>query len=497
MHPNQDKKPIVWTIAGSDSGGGAGIQADLHTFQQLGTFGCSVITALTAQNSTKVTQIHWSPASIITAQLEALASDLPAKALKLGMLGSQESLTEIAKFLAGFNGPVVCDPVMVSTSGAELAAPASQSCLVESIFHQVTLLTPNLPEAATLLGYQPDSPTAVEQGANKLLALGPKAVLIKGGHQSGDYCQDFYTDGKESFWLTHSKLAKAHNHGSGCTLASAITACLALGYELTDALVIARMYVHQGIRQAQAYGAGPGPVAHSGWPKQQQDLPWITRSAQQAQERPQFVAMAQPVGVYPIVDSLAWLEKLLPNAKESGLTTVQLRLKNTQPDQLANSVQQGVKLAQRYQVRLFINDHWRLAIKYGAYGAHLGQEDIKNLQPADYQQLLTAGIRLGISCHSYFEMAIAHSLRPSYLAFGPIFPTLTKKLAYQPQGIARLAYWQQLLTYPLVAIGGINASNINQVAATGVSGCAMISAITQAADPLTQTKQLIKVFDGC
>ncbi|CAN5377818.1 hypothetical protein BH10PSE19_BH10PSE19_08910 [soil metagenome] len=277
MLPKQisSARPIIWTIAGSDSGGGAGIQTDLHTFHALGAYGCSVITALTAQNSVAVQAIEYTSVAMLTAQINALEADLPAKAIKLGMLGTATIMQTIIPLLQRFSGPVVCDPVMVASSGASLFAADAKAFFVENILSQAYLLTPNIPEAEALTGIKIDNTTMMREAADKLLILGAKKVLLKGGHGKNAYCQDFFTDGTQSFYVVSPRNPQPHTHGSGCTIAAAITACLSLEYTLQDAIVIAKAYVNQGIRRAQAYGKGPGPLAHGAWPSEQQDLPWV------------------------------------------------------------------------------------------------------------------------------------------------------------------------------------------------------------------------------
>ncbi|HYF98443.1 MAG TPA: thiamine phosphate synthase [Coxiellaceae bacterium] len=194
------------------------------------------------------------------------------------------------------------------------------------------------------------------------------------------------------------------------------------------------------------------------------------------------------LGLYPVVDSVEWLKKLLP----LGVSTIQLRIKNKDLPELEEAIKEGVELAQHYQARLFINDYWELAIKHGAYGVHLGQED---LVIADIDKIYQAGLRLGVSTHSADEINNALNVDPSYLAFGPIYPTTSKVMPFSPQGLQRLQTWCQSLTYPVVAIGGINEDRMNEVLATGVNGVAMISAITQAEDPIAMTQQLLKFFN--
>ena len=269
------KKPIVWTVAGSDSGGGAGIQADLHTFHDLNTYGCSVITALTAQNSDAVLAIQETSLDQFQQQLKALATDLPACAIKTGVLLSEELLDCLCHFLLGFEGPVVVDPVCVTTSGYSFVDESMLQAMRTQLIPKARLVTPNLQEAGLLLGYPVETKEAMIQAAHDFCAMGARSVLIKAGHACDELCCDYGYDGQSGTWLTTKRLATRHTHGSGCTLSAAITALLGLGYDWLDALIVARQYVQQAIRLAVPYGKGPGPVAHVGWPTDPQDLPAI------------------------------------------------------------------------------------------------------------------------------------------------------------------------------------------------------------------------------
>jgi hydroxymethylpyrimidine kinase/phosphomethylpyrimidine kinase/thiamine-phosphate diphosphorylase len=197
--------------------------------------------------------------------------------------------------------------------------------------------------------------------------------------------------------------------------------------------------------------------------------------------------MKKEIGLYPIVDSSHWLEKLLP----LGVKTIQLRIKDKEGVELENEIKRSVALAKKYQANLFINDYWELAIRYNAHGVHLGQED---LDTANIEMIHNSGLYLGISTHSDAEVARAHALKPSYIAFGPIFPTTSKVMSSPAQGINQLKRLRhQLLNYPLVAIGGITLERLPEVLATHVDGIAVISAITQAEDPIAMTKKLMAV----
>jgi thiamine-phosphate pyrophosphorylase len=204
-------------------------------------------------------------------------------------------------------------------------------------------------------------------------------------------------------------------------------------------------------------------------------------------EGPAFPATAQRLGLYPVVDTVEWIERLL----SVGVRTIQLRIKDKSDLDVESQIAAAIALGQRYNARLFINDYWRLAIKYGAYGVHLGQDD---LDRADLAAISTAGLRLGISTHDNMEMDRALSVKPSYIALGHVFPTQTKQMPSSPQGLSKLAeHIQALGHYPTVAIGGISLERARDVLATGVGSIAVVSAITQATDWHEATQQLLQL----
>lgn len=252
------------TIAGSDSGGGAGIQADLKTFSALGVYGTSVITAVTAQNTCAVSTVFPVPDSTVEAQISAVLSDIRVDAIKIGMLGNPSMIETVAKALVGYRGPVVLDPVMVAKSGARLLPEAARAALIRHLLPRADLLTPNLPEAASLL----DAPEArsdqqMQDQGKRLRALGARAVLIKGGHGLGETCTDWLiTD--EAHRLDAPRIATRNTHGTGCTLSSAIAAGLARGLSLSAAVSVAHRWLQAAIRAGDRLeiGHGQGPVHH-------------------------------------------------------------------------------------------------------------------------------------------------------------------------------------------------------------------------------------------
>lgn len=259
--------PIALTIAGSDSSGGAGIQADLKTFAALEVYGASVITALTAQNTQGVTAIHDVPADFIARQMDAVFSDLDIRAVKIGMLSRAEAIEAVAVGLDRHKARnIVLDPVMVATSGDRLLAKNAVEALTRMLMPRAVLVTPNLPEAAALLG-QPiaGNEGEMEQQARALIERGAKAVLMKGGHGSGRQSVDLLVEaGGGVARLAARRVATKNTHGTGCTLSSAIAAGLAKGLGLYDAAVAAKNYVSTTIAAADllAVGHGHGPLNH-------------------------------------------------------------------------------------------------------------------------------------------------------------------------------------------------------------------------------------------
>lgn len=577
---------IVWTIAGSDSGGGAGIQADLATIQDLGCHGCSVITTVTAQSSVAVTLVEPVSAAMLMAQLTTLLSDLPPKAIKIGLLADQSQVALLADWIASFkihypSVPVIVDPVMVASCGDALAVDNCQdikstakSALDFNPFKGlIELITPNVLELGRLT--HSDVPTKAQfaAAAQALSQSLDCSVLAKGGDVSFG-CTDILDDTHAKthdnthaqtqanvhvstldsngwdhglaedylvchqvrasselhqngcFWLASQRVNTRHNHGSGCTLSSAIAAVLAQGFVLQDAVVVAKAYVSQGLSAAIGLGQGPGPLARTGWPndlsryakirlcdgnfishKLNQHLDIVNDLVETVlsatdQATAQVVRIASTpaqcisshgfkildadLGVYPVVSDLTMLESLLA----AGVKTLQLRIKTDISElssaapaesdlgkcesgkselvgsELEAQIQTAIALGKHFNAQLFINDHWQLAIKYHAFGVHLGQED---LAVTDLEAIQSAGLALGISSHSYFELLLAHQYSPSYIALGHIFPTTTKQMPSAPQGLAKLKHYVALLQdhYPLVAIGGIDLDNLAKVKATG------------------------------
>jgi hydroxymethylpyrimidine/phosphomethylpyrimidine kinase len=255
------------TIAGSDSGGGAGIQADLKTFSALGCYGMSVVTALTAQNTTGVTGIHAVPPDFVVQQMAAVFSDIGADAVKIGMLYSAELIQVVADGLRRHEAAnIVLDPVMVAQSGDKLLQDAAITALKDHLLPLATVLTPNLPEAAVLLGREVKGLDDMQAAAKSLAAFGSRSVLLKGGHAQGDDSSDvlYIADDDLCVVLGDRRVRTANTHGTGCTLSSAIAAYLAKGEAIAPAIRKAKTYIGEAIRTGAPYrlGHGSGPVHH-------------------------------------------------------------------------------------------------------------------------------------------------------------------------------------------------------------------------------------------
>lgn len=517
--------PLVWLIGGSDCGGSAGLQADLRAVSALGGHGCPIMSAITAQNSLQLQATYASTPQQLLSQLNTLIDDLPPATIKIGQLPNSSIALALAEWLSNFRQTkavnlhhhplenqsldihqqdghalepatnpypliatqVIWDPVFYASSGALLSALCRDS--INKLLQVVDIITPNLPELAMLTGVNITASTVDDAHAQaqieQLRSDFRGDILLKGGHSAEQTSSTdaWYSQGQTSL-LSLPRLTTAHTRGTGCTLASAFATTLALGYQKEDALCLARAYLQQALRRGYATGQGAGSLGVGSWPAEQVDFPnWQPLNAPLPSAL-KFSRLIQPLGLYPVVDDLQWLIRLLP----LGVQTIQLRLKNHPVAELERQIQQAVDLCRDYQIQLFINDHWQLAIKYRAFGVHLGQED---LAEADLPAIAASGLRLGVSTHGYAELARVLKLQPSYIALGHIFPTLTKQMPSAPQGLKRLRDYVKLCEpLPTVAIGGINQQNIQQVLQSGVKAVAVVSAVVAATEPETAFIQL-------
>ncbi len=257
-------RPVALTIAGSDPSGGAGLQADLKTFHQFGVYGMSVVTLLTVQNTVTVESVDPLESGYVRRQLAAATSDIPPAAAKTGALGDEGVIAAVAEWAAARVCPLVVDPAMVSTHGKRLLAREARRALVERLLPLAALVTPNVPEAADLAGIEIRSLDDMAAAARRILALGPTAVLVKGGHLDDGSTQavDLLLDGDREQRFASQRYRTPHTHGAGCTYSAAITAGLAMGLPLPEALDAAKRFVSEAIATAPGLGAGAGPLNH-------------------------------------------------------------------------------------------------------------------------------------------------------------------------------------------------------------------------------------------
>lgn len=254
--------PSTLTIAGTDPSGGAGIQADLKTFQEFKCYGMSAITSIVAQNTTGVKDVHHIPTTMIEKQLDAVISDIPLHAFKTGMIANIDMMESIAKKMADLRVPFVMDPVMVTTSGDPLIAEEARDYLRKQLLPMTTLITPNVPEAEYITGQSIKTADDLEQAAKQMVSsYGCNAALVKGGHLEGDAI-DFLYDGNKMHRFSSERINTKNTHGTGCTYSAAITALLAKGYPLNEAVDHAKQYITAAIRHAFAIGHGSGPTNH-------------------------------------------------------------------------------------------------------------------------------------------------------------------------------------------------------------------------------------------
>jgi len=483
--------PLIWSVAGTDSGGGAGLSADQRAAAVLGVHLCPVVAAVTAQHSQGVLAVHALPRAQLQAQLDALAADLRPRVIKTGLLASVDAVAAVARCVDALrrDGRVdlVVDPVLGASAGAAAFADASLiAAYRELLLPRATLITPNRREAERLLGFAPQACSEPEL-ARALRALGAQACCVTGGDTPAPAAQDLALDWLASDladgWLALPRLPSTHHHGSGCSFASAAAAALARGYPLPDAVLLAKMATWTAVRDGYAAGAGAGPVRpNPDFISDPSAMPVMSFGDEWAPARWGQVLRGElpPTdfrpGLYAITDQPARVAEL---AASTAFAHVQLRIKH--PDaSLKGAIEQAL---QHGPAQLWINDHWQLALDCGARALHLGQEDWAALPAAARARLLQPDVRLGLSSHSLWELARARGLAPHYIACGPIWATTTKQMPWQPQGLDNLAWWVRMAGGPVVGIGGITTRERLQAAqATGAAALCLVRGLELAED---------------
>ncbi len=542
----------TWVIAGNDSGGGAGLAADMRTLVALGIHICPIVAAVTAQNSINVTHIAPVNANVLQAQLNALKTDMPPNSIKIGMLGSLDNLRVVVKWLQTFNAqrqtPVVIDPVLKASTGANFVDVEMLNAYALELLPLASVITPNTQEAGLLVGVLTLVNSKTENKTEKNIANINKftehnteyliqvlqknypqtAIVVTGGDvnikqnqpsasilANGFSCDAVSTPHAQG-WLKIPRVSTTNNHGTGCCFASSVAGMMAHGFVAMEAIVWAKMATTHALRHTKTtqHQLGVGWVMPQfEFAQQTENLPTFHPFFDQASapdngmdggeidadltfSRMPFTQTSnQSIGLYFVASSADWVLK----AFQWGIKTVQLRIKNRHDMlSLRTQIQQAVKHAKAHAnqgAQIFINDEWELAIQAGAHGVHLGQEDALT-QPHALQAIAKAGLLLGISTHCLWEVCRAMVWQPSYIACGPIHATTSKDMPWLPQGNLNVAYWSRLLPIPIVAIGGMDAERANQAMHAGASGVALIGAIEHATDPEKATTVLLQAIQN-
>lgn len=499
MIDNEQERPLVLVIAGVDSGGGAGVTADVISVHDQGAWALPVVTALTCQSLNRVTLVAPTSVEVFKESIALAVHDWSEKisAIKIGLITDDELLDCLLQLLEGpLKGiPVVWDPVLTATAGNFKSADIKGK--LPEILKHTTVFTPNMPEALTLAGWD-ESELFARGGVFSLcdvfIKQGAKAVLLKGGHNmSALDAVDVFKCDSHAFVMEHAKRDGLGAHGGGCALSSSFAALLACGYAPQDAAVLSKVYVTRGIfhPEVEIKHKRP-PISHHALSYDLEAMPRIIEEHFPQAAGP-FPKCPSNLGLYPVVADVNLLERLLA----LGVKTVQLRIKTKVHDDesdasLCAAIKRACFLGRSYRARVFIDDHYKLAAKYGAYGVHLGMED---LQDADLEFIAQSGLRLGVSTHGIYEVCKALSLHPSYIAIGHVFPTKTKEMPSQPQGLTKMGLQARMLkgVVPTVAIGGIKLEHAHRVLEEGIDSIAVVTAITEAANPSEETQKWIAI----
>ena len=518
---------IVLIIAATDSTCGAGAFQDARVVTELGMIPMVAETAMTVQTGEAV--LRSDPAKRSSLR-EVFRTDLERnvvfklRAVKIGLIPTEKIFQAVVSFLIrlreirGADFPVVWDPVTIAGNGDPLADYDIREC-AQDLMPLASLITPNISEAMNLSGTSQSLDSIESCGlwartvGDWFAEAGADSVYIKGGHLEqytgnpdlkGTILNMLVKNVSSSIAvLTHRRTLfpagePGRVHGTGCALSAAVAAFLGQNLPLEEALVRAEMYVSGRIRESRAVFSGMRILGDGGTCPAFEDLPLFFPCFQEFRSRlsasmPAFPECPEKLGLYPVLPDNDWVLRCL----QAGVRTLQLRIKKwDSQEQLRQEIRRAVELGRKYHARVFIDDHWELAVQEKAYGVHLGQED---LEAADLELIRNAGLRLGVSTHSYAEAARALQVKPSYIALGHIFPTSSKIMPSAPQGTTRLADYVRILgrSYPLVAIGGIKIANAPEVLKTGVGSVAVITAITETPDPgaaIREWQELLRKF---
>ena len=492
------------SIAGSDPSGGAGLQADLKTFSALGVYGATAVTAVTVQNTVGVRYVHALPPQAVYDQIAAVIEDIRPDAVKVGMVNDAATLDAVVRALETYRPRhIVVDPVMVSTSGCALMQADALRLMKEKLLPMADIVTPNLPEAFTLAGDGAGSQDGgtvrlgtfdagdTDRAAERILGLGVRALLIKGGHAQGSTKTDcLYTadaSGVRKAVLSAPSVDTVNTHGTGCTLSSAIAAMLARGLDMESAVRCAKEYLHRALVAGAGVviGEGHGPVDHffAGGGFLRRDLLKVMPESVRELARMQFITH--------FTDRYSYYDSAVL-ALEGGCRWIQLRMKDASADELESTARRILPLCRSCGAVFIVDDNLDVALRTGADGVHLGKNDM----PVDEARRLAGdGFIIGGTANTFDDVCRLVSQGADYIGCGPFRFTSTKKNLSPVLGlegyrdiVARMR--RGGIGIPLVAIGGIACGDIAEILGTGVSGIALSGSVLRAADPAGEMRRV-------
>ncbi|AVC44047.1 bifunctional hydroxymethylpyrimidine kinase/phosphomethylpyrimidine kinase [Francisella tularensis subsp. novicida] len=469
-------RDIFLTIGGSDSSSGAGIQADIKTANNIGVHACSIISCITAQNSTSILSIEKVSKDSFKKQIQAISSDFKIKVIKTSVLSSTEQVDIVVDLLSSLKDVFyICDPVMVSTTGYSLVDYKFVEYSKQKLYPLADILVPNLDEAKMLLDEYDSSSVELAKIAKAIQKkYNCKGVLMKGGHDSNkNISLDCYYSPKINYALTSKRyMLDEKVRGTGCTFSSAIASFLILGFDVNNSVVLAKSYISNAIKNSQKIASQGCLIVVAKYINKQGLFPKISTYGQDLNIKFKSI---NKIGFYPIIDDAS----KIPGLANLGIKTIQLRIKSDDNKHIQKHIVEAIEYQNKYGLQLFINDYYDLAIKYKAFGIHLGHEDLLNIDKKTLLKIKNTDIALGLSTHDYYELAIALGVNPSYIALGPIYTTTTKKMKFAPQGIDKIHEWSNITDTPLVVIGGIKKKHIQSIADIGVDGIAVVTLIDE------------------
>lgn len=487
----------VLTIAGSDSGGGAGIQADMKTFAALGVYGSSVITAVTAQNTLKVEGIYGVSPHFVEKQLDAVLTDIGADAVKTGMLNDANIIEVISKKLKSY--PRLClvvDPVMVATSGDRLLSPAGECALREKLLPHADFVTPNIEEASVLCGFTVANEEDIFKALRKIHGMGPDFVVITGmkkGRESVDFCYD----GNEIRELKGPIVQTSSTHGTGCSFSAALAAFLAKGVPAWEAVAMAKDFIIAALRYAYRTGSGRGSLNHlaSFFPGRIDDLEVLkTRvnafHAWGVKPDPGSFPLLNVIIGGPLCHGKDYAE-LTGEIVKAGARLIQLREKEADTRKLVEMARKMREVCHSSGALLVVNDRVDVAAAAGADGVHLGQDD---LSPRMARSILGPEKIIGVSAGNLAEAEAAVAEGADYLGVGPVYFTTSKECDVPPGGGSLIADVASQVKVPVIAIGGVTPENALPLLKAGAAGVAVISAVLAGPAPEREVERFMEVF---